>query len=79
MAAEERILRLENTMATLAELSADHGRRRARIEEAFVTLAELTRSRRKEWTICERRRPRLPTRSPLWPTRRSTRIGGWMR
>jgi chromosome segregation ATPase len=44
MSDDNRILRIENALATLAELSADHGRRVARLEEAFVTLVELARS-----------------------------------
>ena len=44
MSSEERILRLEKAMATLAELSADQQRRTSRLEESFVTLVELTRS-----------------------------------
>ncbi|MDT7540432.1 MAG: hypothetical protein QOE33_336 [Acidobacteriota bacterium] len=58
MSTEDRILRLENALATLAELSADHERRAAdqerrsadqerrsaRLEESFLTLVQLTRS-----------------------------------
>jgi chromosome segregation ATPase len=44
MSADERILRLENAMATLAELAADRERRVSRLEEALVTLVELVRS-----------------------------------
>jgi peptidoglycan hydrolase CwlO-like protein len=44
MSDDERNLRLENALATLAELSANHERRVARLEESFVTLVELTRS-----------------------------------
>lgn len=57
MSEDERILRLENAMATLAELAAkqqllseeqqrliaDQQRRTARLEESFVVLVELTR------------------------------------
>jgi predicted nucleic acid-binding Zn-ribbon protein len=44
MSDDGRILRLENALTTLAELSADHERRVTRLEEAFVTLIELARS-----------------------------------
>ncbi|HEX3559981.1 MAG TPA: hypothetical protein VHU19_12305 [Pyrinomonadaceae bacterium] len=44
MSTDDRIPRLENALATLAELSADHNRRIARPEEAFVKLVELTRN-----------------------------------
>jgi multidrug resistance efflux pump len=58
MSVEDRILRLENALATLAELSADHERRAAdherrtadyerrasRLEESFLMLVELARS-----------------------------------
>jgi chromosome segregation ATPase len=37
---DDRILRLENAMATLAELSANHEQRVARLEEAFARLGE---------------------------------------
>ena len=57
MTEEERILRLENAMSTLAELAADQHRmsaeqqrliadqqrRPARLEESFVALVEMTR------------------------------------
>ena len=50
MSADDIILRLENAMATLAELAADQERRTARLEEStarleesFVLLVELTR------------------------------------
>ena len=41
---EERILRLENAMATLAELAASTQGRVTRLEEAYVTVVELLRS-----------------------------------
>jgi chromosome segregation ATPase len=41
---EERILRLENAMATLAELAANTQGRVTRLEEAYVTVVELLRS-----------------------------------
>jgi septal ring factor EnvC (AmiA/AmiB activator) len=44
MSTDDRILRLENALATLAELSADHDRRVARLEQAFVNLVELTQN-----------------------------------
>lgn len=58
MTEEERFLRLENTMSTLAELAAeqqqlmieqhrlaaDQQRRTARLEESFVALVEMTHS-----------------------------------
>ena len=58
MSEEERVLRLENTISTLAELaagqqrlsaeqqrqSAEQQRRIARLEESFVALVQLTRS-----------------------------------
>ena len=44
MSDDGRILRLENALATLAELSVNHERRLARLEDSFTTLVELTRS-----------------------------------
>ena len=41
---EERILRLENAMATLAELAANMQGRVTGLEEAYVTVVELLRS-----------------------------------
>jgi membrane protein involved in colicin uptake len=43
MSSEERILRLENAMATLAELSANQEQRTARLEESFLRLEESNR------------------------------------
>ncbi len=43
MTAEERLLRLENAFATLAELAANQNGRIARLEESFLTLVELAR------------------------------------
>ena len=40
MSTEDRFLRLENALATLAELSANHEQRIARLEESFVRLEE---------------------------------------
>ena len=42
MSADERLWRLENAVATLAEVSANRGRRTARLEEAVVRLEERT-------------------------------------
>ena len=42
MSADDRILRLENAMATLAELAADQERRTARLEESTAHLQEST-------------------------------------
>jgi exonuclease VII small subunit len=44
MSDDGRILRLENALTTLLELSANQERRVSRLEEGFVTLIELTRS-----------------------------------
>jgi multidrug resistance efflux pump len=44
MSDDGRILRLENALTTLLELSANQERRVSRLEEAFVTLIELTRN-----------------------------------
>lgn len=41
---EERILRLENAMATLAELAANIQGRTRRLEESYVTVVELLQS-----------------------------------
>ena len=41
MSADERILRLENAMATLAELGANQEQRAARLEESFAILARV--------------------------------------
>lgn len=43
MSADERILRLENALATLAEFGANQERRTARLEEAFARLEESSR------------------------------------
>lgn len=44
MSVEERLLRLENAFATLAELQADQHRRVKGLEESFVLLTTLVRS-----------------------------------
>ena len=46
MSTDDRILRLENAMATLAELSANHEQRIARLEESTVRLCSLNVARK---------------------------------
>ena len=43
MSTEDRILRLENAMSTLAEMAADQQRRTSRLEESFTVLIDLVR------------------------------------
>ena len=44
MATEERLLRLENAFATLAELASNHHERISGLEQSFQMLVELARS-----------------------------------
>ena len=53
MSADENILRLENAMATLAELSANQEQRTARLEESFRLLTQVVAEQQRHVTQIE--------------------------
>lgn len=59
MSADERILRLENAMATLAELSANQEQRAERLEEGFRLLAQVVAEQQQVVANQQRRTARL--------------------
>ena len=43
MSSDESVLRLQNALAAVAEMGADHEQRISRMEQAYVTIVELIR------------------------------------